>query len=515
MTTTTYPTLKAKKPHGGFRLLLVQQLCLVWWAYRSRRIQLMDLRVWFAAQEMVARRCQLAPDQVPDYTPKELHGLVGGVGGEHLRAALRRLEAVGLLTWSRTQLTFATSPADLRGIHDLADFHRMLHTIANAQRRVPVPRQVVRLIAGGCRATVIATMLGHLIRCLYYRDHHCISGGWCKASWIAEVFGVDLRSVKAARKHLVAIGWLQTVLTPQRLCNRWGTYTRISLSWTRAALEQAAADRAAPPSCASPPPAEFCTTGLPPLHKEHTEPFQEFQHQQPAPPAEATLSAPPLHPADPTPDGQTGVEQQGKDQTRNPTLPPTLQHIIPEDLRDTARLLALFEQAQRQGLIGKGDSARLTFVATAEHARVIGSTNPCGLLAALIRRQLWHYVTESDEDTASTRLKEHLYGQSRQSKPLPSWTTRELPVLSKDAFVVHELQRELARRGWQGDLFAWVYRTDPTWSRERWDRATAELAQAQAAWQHANACNRLGDLTGIGNSLAVRAVERAEGHRME
>ena len=41
MTATPYPRLTAKKPHGGFRLLLVQQLCLVWWAYRSRLIQLM------------------------------------------------------------------------------------------------------------------------------------------------------------------------------------------------------------------------------------------------------------------------------------------------------------------------------------------------------------------------------------------------------------------------------------------------------------------------------------------
>src|SRR5712691_1032704 len=145
MTTTTYPKCTARKPHGGFVFLTVQQLCLLWWAYRIRLIQLMDLRVWFADQEMVARRCQLAPDQVPAYTPTELHGLVGGGGGEHLRASLRRLEAVGLLTWSRTQLTFATSPADLRDIHDLADFHRMLHAIAHAQRRVPVPRQVVRL----------------------------------------------------------------------------------------------------------------------------------------------------------------------------------------------------------------------------------------------------------------------------------------------------------------------------------------------------------------------------------
>src|SRR5215471_4960727 len=138
MTTTPYLKLQAKKPRGGFVFLTVQQLCLVWWAYRSRLIQLRDFRVWFAAQEMVARRCQLAPDQVPDYTPQELHRLVGGVGGEHLRASLRRLEAVGLLTWSNTKLTFATSPADLRGIHDLADFRGMLHAIPNGQRRVPV-----------------------------------------------------------------------------------------------------------------------------------------------------------------------------------------------------------------------------------------------------------------------------------------------------------------------------------------------------------------------------------------
>jgi hypothetical protein len=35
-------------------------------------------------------------------------------------------------------------------------------------------------------------------------------------------------------------------------------------------------------------------------------------------------------------------------------------------------------------LIGKSDSTRLTFLATAEHACVIGSSNPCGLFAALI-----------------------------------------------------------------------------------------------------------------------------------
>src|SRR6516225_10857684 len=117
--TTAYPKLKARKPVGGFVFLTVQQLCLTWWAYRARLIQLVDFRVWFAAQEMVARRCQLDAGQVPAYTPGELHGLVGGVGGQHLRASLRRLDALGLLRWTSTTLTFATAPTDLRQSPDL------------------------------------------------------------------------------------------------------------------------------------------------------------------------------------------------------------------------------------------------------------------------------------------------------------------------------------------------------------------------------------------------------------
>src|SRR5437660_8759640 len=156
MTTTPYLKLQAKKPRGGFVFLTVQQLCLLWWAYRTRLIQLRDFRIWFAAQEMAARRCQMATGQVPTYTPGELHGLVGGVGGQHLRASLRRLDALGLLRWTSTTLTFATAPADLRQVLDLTGLHTMLRTIPHPQRRVPVSRHTIRLIAGGCRVTVLA-----------------------------------------------------------------------------------------------------------------------------------------------------------------------------------------------------------------------------------------------------------------------------------------------------------------------------------------------------------------------
>src|SRR5437867_11778421 len=97
--TIAYATRSARKPHGGFVLLTVEILYLLWWVYRQRYIQLRDLRVWLACQEMVARRCQLLPAQVPHYALAELHRLVGGAGGPHRRSPPRRLPAPGVRAW--------------------------------------------------------------------------------------------------------------------------------------------------------------------------------------------------------------------------------------------------------------------------------------------------------------------------------------------------------------------------------------------------------------------------------
>ena len=492
--TIAYATRSTRKPHGGFVLLTVEILCLLWWVYRQRYIQLRDLRVWLACQEMVARRCQLRPDQVPHYTLAELHRLVGGVGGPHLRCSLRRLEAHGLLAWSSTHITFITAADALRGIPDRTSFITMQATIPNLQRRVPVPRPTLRLLALGCRATVIATILGHLIRCLYThaRPLRCVSGGWCKVSWIAEVFQVDRRRIKAARRHLATLGWLEIAAVPQHTLNRWGSYVYVSLTWDRPAHATGRRGRlpAAGETTVLPPPPQFSTTILPPL-TSHKEPLQEHQHQQltprpyplvlmPCTPSLATSSPPHdlFHPDKALP-------------------PPTLSHIVPEDLQDTGRLLTLFTQAQTQGLLGKSDSDRLTFCALAEHAKVVGSANPCGLFAALVRRQQWHFVTDSDEDVAQGRLKAYLYGPAARAAPPP---TTAPPELSPDATIVRYVRTQLARAGWQGDAFGLVSRGDPTWTRERWEHATAELTQAQAAWQHANTLNRVGDLMGVGDA---------------
>src|SRR5262249_36885815 len=122
----------ARKPEGGFQFIAVRQLCTVWCAYEIARIRLIDVRVWFAAQELVARRCQLRPERRPTYTYDELAHVVGGVGD--LSASLHRLQACGLLTWDPHAITFNLSlPEQVSSV-----LETMLVQITNHKRRVPV-----------------------------------------------------------------------------------------------------------------------------------------------------------------------------------------------------------------------------------------------------------------------------------------------------------------------------------------------------------------------------------------
>src|SRR5262249_16781508 len=122
---------------------------------------------------------------------------------------------------------------------DHAEVAAMLQALPNPHRRVPVPRQTLRLIAGGGRSAGIAPILGHLFRCLYYPNGQFHSRGLCKSPWIAHVVGLHMRNIKAARKHLATIGWLQQHPTPQRVLNRWGVSVVVNLTWDRTTVNAA------------------------------------------------------------------------------------------------------------------------------------------------------------------------------------------------------------------------------------------------------------------------------------
>jgi hypothetical protein len=145
-----------------------------------------------------------------------------------------------------------------------------------------------------------------------------------------------------------------------------------------------------------------------------------------------------------------------------------------EDLKDTARVLDLLGQAVTRGLVSPSEADRLRFVGAAEHALAIGQGNPAGLFVFLVHGKLWRYLTQEDEERANRRIKAFLRGP----EPAMVGSTFRRPTgpsLSEDARALREFQRAFAAAGYRIDPFPQVRRHDPSWTRERWDAALAEL----------------------------------------
>lgn len=158
--------------------------------------------------------------------------------------------------------------------------------------------------------------------------------------------------------------------------------------------------------------------------------------------------------------------------------PPTWNDVQLEDLKDTGRLLKLFEQAVALGLVSSSEADRLRFVAAAEHARAIGTRNPAGLFVRLVRGGIWTYLTQDDEDAASLRLKHHDFGDPWRSVPVSGRGGSSLrAALSEDARVVREIRASLRNAGYRGDPFYALRAHDSSWTRTRWDEALAELGE--------------------------------------
>jgi hypothetical protein len=300
----------------------------------------------------------------------------------------------------------------------------MLAQITNHNRRVPVPRRLLRFLATGCTCVLLATVLGHLFRCLYYRDGQCCPEGLCKASWIADVFGVSERAVKTARQRLEAIGFLQRTETAQWVLNRYGQKMTINLQWVGRPLPEAPFP--VPVSELAPLPAALPPNPAPP--DSHQQLPTEENNQEPAASRPTGIlstlfaqareclrtgtalpvdSEPVIARTVPAPTREEPRSTPGLTQTPMPT--PQLQHVTLPDLKDTERLLALYAQSVQAKLIGPSEAERLTFVGLAQHVLAYHPENAGGLFRHLLTQRCFHFVTQEEEDAAQQRLKQHLY----------------------------------------------------------------------------------------------------------
>jgi len=317
------------------------------------------------------------------------------------------LGRLGLVAWSEASIEF---PEETESLFQ-EGFSEVLDLVPNHRRLVPVPRRILRRIAQGERKTGIATILGHLLRCLYYKGGLCLPEGTCKASWIADVFGVDVRNVKSARKELVEIGWLVPIATKQVHLNRFGARFRVNLEWS------SRNDISPLPKRSLPRPKT--TTGLPPLYKDKK---LSTRNEKP----ETRRSGP------------AGVFQKpGPERAQ-------LRNVRMEDLDSTPSLCELFAQAVEKGLVKRSEMDRLNFFAAAEHARAVGTKNPCGLFVTIVRRGLWQYISLSDEDAARAKLRR--LSETGELQELPG-CQRELDAPKKVRLSVTP-QRSHGPAGW-------------------------------------------------------------------
>ena len=460
---------------GGFVLVSVASLITVWRASQSKAhgLSIADFRSYLAAHEMLARRSRKAsqPDRdtsLASYSAAELARLTG-VSLKRARASIRRLATAGLIHWSEGSIEFpqpigppAPSPSPIAGLSD---------TIGGGRGSVAIPRRMLRFLANGAGIALIATALAVLLRCLSRRKAGWEGRGRFKASWVAQTFGVSERRVKAARRELIALGWIEPEPSSgQRAENRWGRAFRIDLAWVAPSSSGTPSAGPSSPSFTPARPVDRPSQGPP------KSPLLPSQRPVSVTPSVNQAPLPGVDKNQEPARGPSGFSIQGSG-NGDKTLPsPILAEVRIEDLKDTGRLLDLLGQAIDRKLVGSSEADRLKFVAAAEHALAIGQGNPPGLFAYLLRGACWRYITQGDEDRANARIKAFLRGP--ELVPVARAAPKR-PVLSEDARAVREYQRAFAVARYPGDPFPQVRRLDPSWTRERWDAASAELDGAR------------------------------------
>ena len=223
-----------REPSGGYEGISVTQLSMVWWAYQTGLISKLGLRAYFGCWELETRRRLSGGKYQPSLAG--LQKLVGGPlkeGKAGLRPVVDRLLGLGLLsTCSKEGVSFASSPKEIRH-EDKSGLDAMLDEMRGVTRKVPVPRRIIRRLAGGLSKARTAVVIAHLIRCLFYRKAEGVNPvGCCKASWIANAFGITERSVYDARTYLaLELGWLIPQDNSQRILNRDGLWVTVNLNW--------------------------------------------------------------------------------------------------------------------------------------------------------------------------------------------------------------------------------------------------------------------------------------------
>lgn len=462
------PGVWEPKITGLYRTFTPHQLAMAWWCYREKHITLRQLRIFFAANEMHEKRQWTKGGKGgkrPLYELQEIRRLIGSADTKTaltaLSADVKRLGRLGLVEIAAHRITFAASIEQIN-VEDMASFWTMFGLIENNRRTVPMPRRTCRALAAGFRPAVMATMIGLMLRGLYWhkREGQYRVDGRTKRSWVAQVFGVSERAITDARATLIELGWLKPLECQQWLLNRYGAWDQINVH--AFGPRQAVAASGGTGQSASPRPDNTGQSASPDLNSSALS-TRDLNTRRPAPMR-----------AEPTVISIETYSGSRKKTTRRKTGilgDPTLRNVTEADLGDTARLLELHRQAVEAGLPVRGEAGRLDFLALADRARSAGH-NPPKLFAWLLKHRRFDFIAIANEEAAAARLRELNYGKRETgrgvgggacSKPL----TRLSEYTDEDRFVI-----ACIRVGQQHRCEPFrIAQKAKQWPRSRWDEA--------------------------------------------
>jgi hypothetical protein len=389
---------------SGYKTITPIQLCNALSALDESAITYRAFRIYIAcfslqaareAASRVRRRAGRRGEIPPRYTIEELMRLVHGTGRAGVLRDLGRLRRAGLILFSERAIDVTAVPlTSSSGLLERAVGSR------SPTRPIPVPRSMLRFLAGCTRPVLAKTIAAYLLRGLSIdrRSGEVNGKGTVKLSWVAETFGVSERAARYARAELVGLGWIgRDVHSYQRKLNRDGAYFEINLSWRC----PGSAGRCAPPNVGNPGPGESRRTRL------DTVPASAGDRTIAARRAKTRPEiAPPLR----RPETPNGFKDQGTRRAEPPgvsTEPggrkPTLRDVRVEDLRCFRRTEELYWQAVETGLITHSETNALNWLGAAVRATSVDG-DAARVFVGIVRRGLWTNTTHEQEERARRAL---------------------------------------------------------------------------------------------------------------
>lgn len=366
----------------GYKTLTPIQIGNLLHALAQRQVSWLGARVWFACLEMVAireaaRRVRLQRRDTrrvqSDFKRTEIAELTG-LNACAVGRALGNLQRQGLLEFTSSTITVGETPMEEAG--------ETIQTISggrSARRPIPVPRGVLRFLAAQPTAALGKVMLGYVCRGLSIeREGGALrEAGTVKASWLADVLGLSLRSVRYAQAQLRSVHWIgKDTNSKQWKLNRTGAWFRIDLNWKPPMKTEGVASGATNGAPIARPTPDICPSVAPP--KEDKKTPSESKNQKP------------------------GVFKTKKIRSgcAIPLPAPTLANIRLADLHDRGRLRSLYRQAVARGWVRECQADALNFYAAAVRSRAVGNGDPVRIFVGVVRRRLWHHVTQAQEEEA-------------------------------------------------------------------------------------------------------------------